>query len=143
MPWKAVNDKFVLFMTKNRIVIADIDALDEATKHVVKSHDPNWGIIAVRAASNKIDIKAISSLFYIKEDSSHNKWRNSITSLADYVLMRITETLYEKAAGTDPMEKPTTDVQDAIHAFCRSVITYQLFHDTLTAVVKQDGWMKK
>lgn len=140
MPWKVVNDKFVLFMTKNRIVIADIDALDETTKYVIKNHDPKWCVIAVdktavRAASNKFDIKAISSLFYIKEDP--------LTSLADYVLMRITETLYEKAAGIDPTEKPTTDVQDAIHAFCRSVITYQLFHDTLTAVVKQDVRMKK
>lgn len=140
MPWRAVNDKFVLFMTKNRIVIADIDALDESVKNVINTHDPTMCITAVdkaaaRAVSNKIDIRAISDLFYIKEDS--------LTSLADYVLMRITETLYEKATGIDPTEKPTTDVQDAIHAFCRSVITYQLFHGTLTAVVKQDGWMKK
>lgn len=135
MPWKAVNDKFVLFMTKNRIVIADIDALDETTKHVIKNHDYRWCIIAVdktavRAASNKIDIKAISGLSYIKEDP--------FTTLADYVLMRITDTLYKEATGTDPIP----DVRGAIHTFCRSVITYELFHDTLTAVLKQNGCKK-
>lgn len=124
MPWIMVDDKFALFMTKNRIIIVNANLLYGYTRgeYDLKELKPTQYITAIEKsvvshASNKFDIESVVDLNSM--GCSHDG-----TPLGSYVLTRISSELYIKAVKIDSTKAIPSDVKIQIFKFCNHICDY-------------------
>lgn len=134
MPWMKLDDKFILFMLKNRIIIVDETTMEYYERYYITnkktaSHNILIKKDSVVGATEKFDIKAIVDLNVMDGSASMPMGRE--------VLMILSRNLYAKAAGIsiNAGEVPPADVMYKIFEFCDYISDYFLYtkshqHDT-------------